>query len=185
MADTSARERILSAATERYYADGIRAVSADRLISDAGVSKVTFYRHFPTKADLVVTYLEQESRREITAIRAQREALPDAKAFLRWYAGRIGEVSCGSGFHGCPFVNARAELTESAHPGWDVIIRHHEWLTAEALDLLTAIGTTDPSTKANQLMLLRDGAMISGRLGKMPEAVTAALIAAGCAVVAA
>ena len=48
----SVRDRILDAATRRYYADGIRAVSADRLIAEAGVSKVTFYRHFPTKDDL-------------------------------------------------------------------------------------------------------------------------------------
>ncbi|MCW2789204.1 MAG: TetR family transcriptional regulator, partial [Aeromicrobium sp.] len=47
------RERILDAAAERYYAEGIRAVSADKLIAAAHVSKVTFYRHFPSKDDLV------------------------------------------------------------------------------------------------------------------------------------
>ena len=54
------RDRILDAATRRYYADGIRAVSADRLIAEAGVSKVTFYRHFPTKDDLITAYLVQQ-----------------------------------------------------------------------------------------------------------------------------
>ena len=58
----SVRDRILDAATRRYYADGIRAVSADRLIAEAGVSKVTFYRHFPTKDDLITAYLLQQAR---------------------------------------------------------------------------------------------------------------------------
>lgn len=57
------RDRILDAATRRYYAEGIRAVSADRLIADAGVSKVTFYRHFPTKDDLITAYLSRQVSR--------------------------------------------------------------------------------------------------------------------------
>src|SRR3954471_13312493 len=81
------RERILDAATRRYYADGIRAVSADRLIAEAGVSKVTFYRHFPTKDDLVTTYLAQQVAAVEDGLTAKRAELPDDPAgVLEWYA---------------------------------------------------------------------------------------------------
>ena len=58
------RARILDAATELIYANGIRSTSADRIIEQAGITKVTFYRHFKTKTDLVVAYLERQSAGE-------------------------------------------------------------------------------------------------------------------------
>src|SRR5215217_8004891 len=85
------RERILDAATRRYYAEGIRAVSADRLIAEAGVSKVTFYRHFPTKDDLIAAYLAQQLAVVEDALTQQRAELTgDPAGVLRWYAESVG-----------------------------------------------------------------------------------------------
>ena len=79
------RERILDAASRRYYADGIRAVSADRLIAEAGVSKVTFYRHFPTKDDLITAYLQQQAAWSEGLLTQKRAELADDPAgVLRW-----------------------------------------------------------------------------------------------------
>ena len=179
------RQRILDAATRRYYSDGIRAVSADRLIAEAGVSKVTFYRHFPSKDDLVVAYLEQLSAREkdsVTAERAKHEG--DPGAVLRWYADTVGELSCAPGFRGCPFINAAAELADVDHPGRKVAIDHRTWLSFQVAELLAEMKVSDASARADQLMMLRDGAMIAGYLGRDPAAVAASLKAAGKAVIA-
>jgi AcrR family transcriptional regulator len=179
----TARERILDAARDRYYAEGIRAASADRLLADARVSKMTFYRHFPTKDDLVVAYLERVAGLERDAVLAQRAAHPgDPAAVLAWYAESVGQLSCGPGFRGCPFINAAAELADPAHPGRRVIAEHRSWLTAQAADLLLALGVSEAQHKAEQLMMLRDGAMMAGYVGGDPESVAGRLLSAGRAV---
>lgn len=171
-----ARERILHAAIERYYADGIRAVSADKLLAAAGVSKVTFYRHFPTKDALIAAYLQVHAERERGAFMAKRAELPgDPAGVLRWYADAIGEASCAPGFRGCPFINAAAELPEDDHPGRTVINEHRAWLTGQIVELLDQLKVSEPVVKAEQLMMLRDGAMVSGYLGRAPEQTAAAL----------
>ncbi|MCW2790421.1 MAG: TetR family transcriptional regulator [Aeromicrobium sp.] len=177
------RERILDAALEQYYAQGIRAVSADKLIAAAHVSKVTFYRHFPSKDDLVAAYLETAAAEEVAAVTTARaEHAGDPSAVLRWYAAMVGGTACRPGFRGCPFINAAAELPKDDHPGRVVIDRHRAWLTDQVAELLTELGVDQPGTRAGQLMMLRDGAMVSGYLGHAPDEVAASLIAAGRAI---
>ena len=183
-ASAPARERILAAASRRFYADGIRAASADRLLAEAGVSKVTFYRHFPTKDDLIVAYLDRVASLQRDAIEAQRAAHPgDPVAVLRWYADALGQLSCGPGFRGCAFINAAAELADPAHPGRLLVSQHRAWLTAQAAELLAEFGADAPEAKAEQLMMLRDGAMMAGYVGHAPESISARLIDAGRAIV--
>src|ERR1700754_1966127 len=74
------RERILAAANEHFYAEGIRAVSADKLIAEAGVSKVTFYRHFPSKDDLVLPYLDSRATLERHVLEQFHDEAGDACA---------------------------------------------------------------------------------------------------------
>jgi AcrR family transcriptional regulator len=178
------RERILDAATRRYYADGIRAVSADRLIAEAGVSKVTFYRHFPTKDDLITAYLTQQVAWSEGLLKQKRAELAgDPGAVLRWYAEGIGTLACAPGFRGCAFINAVAELSQPDHPGHRVVMDHRTWLVGQFAELLTELGIADVDAKAEQLMMLRDGAMVAGYVGRTPEAVAGTLTAAGRAVI--
>src|SRR5215469_372881 len=71
------RERILEAATALFYAQGLRAVSAEKIIDQVGITKVTFYRHFPTKDDLIVAYLERRAQWERDAIGQARQSTDD------------------------------------------------------------------------------------------------------------
>ncbi|WP_188110650.1 TetR/AcrR family transcriptional regulator [Aeromicrobium ginsengisoli] len=177
------RERILDAASRRYYADGIRAVSADRLIAEAGVSKVTFYRHFPTKDELVTTYLAQQVAAVEDSLTAKRAELPDDPAgVLEWYAEAVGSVMCATGFRGCAFINAAAELPHD-HPGSRVVRDHRTWLIGQFRELLDQLGVDDPAGKAEHLMMLRDGAMVAGYVGGSPKAVAATLVTASRAVI--
>ena len=178
------RERILDAAIEHYYADGIRAVSADKLIAAAHVSKMTFYRHFPTKNDLVAAYLAVRADDEQSAVTAKRRELAgDPAGVLRWYAEVVGAASCTPGFRGCPFINAAAEISDPDHPGTAIIQGHRAWLTGQVHELLDELGVEHAGTRAEQIMMLRDGAMVSGYLGRAPEQVADDLVAGGRSII--
>jgi AcrR family transcriptional regulator len=178
------RERILDAATRRYYADGIRATSADRLIAEAGVSKVTFYRHFPTKDDLITAYVTQQvtnAQQQLTAKRA--ELAGDPRAVLHWYAEGVGAFTQSPGFRGCPFINAAAELSSPDHPGHRVVAEHRTWLVVQFAELLRELEVDGADAKAEQLMMLRDGALVAGYVGRTPAGIADTLVAAGRAVI--
>jgi AcrR family transcriptional regulator len=158
------RERIVEAATGLFYAQGLRAVSAEKIIAQVGITKVTFYRHFPTKDDLIVAYLERRAKWERDAIAQAREAAGDAPGVFRILAGAIGAESCRPGFRGCPFINAAAEYADPEHPVRRVVDAHRRWFRQTIQDLLNEINVPDSARAADQLVMLRDGAMVSGYL---------------------
>ncbi|WP_431075526.1 TetR/AcrR family transcriptional regulator [Microbacterium phyllosphaerae] len=161
------RQRILGAANELFYEQGIRATSADRIIEQVGITKVTFYRHFRAKSDLVVAYLEQQSAAE----RAWLESTVhdgDPLATARTVAAGIGAASCSPGFRGCAFINAAAEYPDRDDPVRIAVDVHRGWVLDFFARIAEQSGTGDVGSVANQLMILRDGAMVNGYLGESP-----------------
>lgn len=172
------RTRILDAAAALFYSEGIRAVSADRIIAAAETTKVTFYRYFRTKEDLVVAYLQAQSDR----IRAAAGNLsPDPCTGLAELAQAMGDETCLPGFRGCPFINAAAEFPDADSPVRAVVNEHRQWLHAEVSGRLARLGAADPDALADQLLMLRDGAMVHGYVAD-PAGVTQALVSAGRAI---
>ncbi|WP_155368713.1 TetR/AcrR family transcriptional regulator [Catellatospora vulcania] len=163
-AGTATRARILAAANELFYADGIRATSADRIIEQVGITKVTFYRHFPSKGDLVVAYLEQQAADERAWMQSMRRP-GDPAATLGALAAGIGEASGNPGFRGCAFINAAAEFSDAGDPVRAAIDLHRQWIFDEFASIAADAGSTAPVPVARQLMILRDGAMVNGCLG--------------------
>ena len=181
-AKVSTRERIIEAAVELFYAQGLRAVSADKIIERVGITKVTFYRHFRTKDDLVVAYLERRAERERTDVAATlARADGDVDEALSLFAEAIGAASCAPGFRGCPFINAAAEYAEPDHPVRRTVAVHRRWFKAVLEEMVAPLGLTEPASVADQLVLLRDGAMVSGYLGD-PATVSSSLHRAARAV---
>lgn len=176
------RDRILAAADEFFYAEGIRAVSADRLLAEAGVSKVTFYRYFPTKDDLVLAYLEGRSAVERQAIE-RMHAEAGACDTLIGMAAAIADMSCAPGFRGCPFINAAAEYADPDHPVRRAVAAHRAWFASFLTGLLAELGVEDRATVADQLVMLRDGAMVGGYLGVDAAARTDKIVGAGRAII--
>jgi AcrR family transcriptional regulator len=176
------RERIVDAAADLFYAQGLRAVSADKIIERAGITKVTFYRHFPTKDDLIVAYLERRAAWERGAILGASEAAHgNVDETIRLVSEGIGQEACTPGFRGCPFINAAAEYADADHPVRKVVDDHRAWFRSMLEKLTASIGIQDP-TVAEELMMLRDGAMVSGYLGNADK-VSAALLSASRAVI--
>ena len=161
----SMRARLVDAATELFYAEGLRAVSVDKVIAQAGTTKVTFYRHFKSKDDLVVAHLELRAQLErdgIGAALAHSGGSPD-RAF-RLIAEQLGSMACLPGFRGCPFINAAAEYPDPDSPVRRTVAGHRAWCKAAFADLVGPLGLADPSAVADDLMLVRDGAMVAGYL---------------------
>ncbi|WP_081906712.1 MULTISPECIES: TetR/AcrR family transcriptional regulator [Actinomycetes] len=176
------RERIVDAATELFYAQGLRAVSADKIIERAGITKVTFYRHFPTKDDLIVAYLQRRADWERSAILgASQAAAGDVDETIRLVSEGIGQEACTAGFRGCPFINAAAEYADPDHPVRKVVNDHRAWFRSMLEKMTASIGIDDPAV-ADELMMLRDGAMVSGYLDTADN-VSAALLSASRAVI--
>lgn len=182
-AKVAMRERIVDAASELFYAQGLRAVSAEKIIAQVGITKVTFYRHFPTKDDLIVAYLERRAQWERDAIAGARQAAGHVPEVFRIIAEAIGAEGCRPGFRGCPFINAAAEYADPDHPVRRVVDAHRRWFKQTTQDLLDEIEVPDSARVADQLVMLRDGAMVSGYLSD-PRSVTDALYNAGRAVIA-
>jgi AcrR family transcriptional regulator len=163
-----ARNRILDAATELIYANGIRGTSADRIIEQAGITKVTFYRHFKTKTDLVVAYLERQAAGERSAFETAHHP-GDPVRSLHDIAALIGTASCTPGFRGCAFINAAAETPDAADPVRVVVDGHRRWMRDLFASIGEDAGVASPEKTARQLMMLRDGAMVGGYLGEPEE----------------
>lgn len=158
------RARILAAASELFYAHGIRATSADRVIEQVGITKVTFYRHFRAKSDLVVAYLEQQAAAERTWMQSVRRK-GDPVGTLRTLATDIGAASCRPGFRGCAFINAAAEFSDPDDPARRAVDVHRTWMLDLFAEVAAEAGAEDIDATARQLMILRDGAMVNGYLG--------------------
>ncbi|RIQ18959.1 TetR/AcrR family transcriptional regulator [Jiangella rhizosphaerae] len=178
---STTRGRILAAASELFYAHGIRATSADRIIEQVGITKVTFYRHFRTKGELVVAYLEEQAAAERAWMEGARRP-GDPAGSLRALAAGIGSASCRPGFRGCAFINAAAEFPEPDDPVRVAVGAHRRWMLDRFADIAAEAEVDDVESVARQLMILRDGAMVNGYLGE-PSTVADSLGAAFVAIV--
>ncbi|NUS45960.1 MAG: TetR/AcrR family transcriptional regulator [Mycobacteriaceae bacterium] len=159
---STARERLLDTATRLFYAEGIHTVGIDRIIAAAGIAKATFYRHFRTKDDLVVAYLEHEYARQ----RAMLESVPGTGLdSIVTIFERLGELSRGPGFRGCPFLNAAVEFSDPGHAVRAVVDDYRQWFLGLMSERLRAAGCDQIDDAARALLLTRDGITLSGGLG--------------------
>jgi AcrR family transcriptional regulator len=156
---SAARERLLRTATALFYAEGLHAVGVDRIVTEAAVTRATFYRHFPGKEALVVAYLEGFDR----AVR-ERVAGHAGAELVRAMTEGIGGEICRAGFRGCPFINAAAEHPDPADPVHRAVETHRDWLAGTMRDAFADAGSPEPEEAARRFVMLRDGAMVAGYL---------------------
>lgn len=161
---SEARARLLNAATELFYAEGLHAVGVDRVIAHAQVTRATLYRHFPSKDDLLVAYLTQADEafraRADEARAAERTSADAVRTLGRTITGDIQS----SGFRGCAFLNAAAEYPDPSHPVHLAVLAHRQWFLETMTELFSGIGKIDPEPAARHFVMLRDGAMTAGCL---------------------
>jgi AcrR family transcriptional regulator len=156
----SARERLLAAASQLFHEAGIQATGVDAIIAAAGVAKATFYRHFPSKDDLVVAWLSDERTNWLADVRRVAEARASSPeevipllfdAAAEWF-----EVD---GFRGCPYLNASVEITNQAHPALPVVRAFLDHVAAQMSEIAAAARLPDPERSGLLLKILMSGAI--------------------------
>ena len=164
MPKTQSRQQLLDTAAELFYRDGYRAVGVDALCAVSGVGKMTLYRHFATKEELIVTYLEQSNAQfwkwfeESTA--AAKKPEDKIIAFFQAVEIRVQDSSC----HGCPFLNSVVEFPDPGHPGHQMALANREAVRARFRELAAQAELPHPERLADHLLLLMDGAFMAARL---------------------
>lgn len=171
---STARERILETAFRLFYAHGIRSVGVDLIIAEANVAKATFYKHFRSKEDLVLAYLDQVDGIWSGQLHAAAEAAGPAPADqLVGLFDALTSACRRDGYRGCAFINAAAEA-EVGSPVQARTIAHKQAVLAWVRELSEQAGASDPDGLARALTLLLDGGLASGALDASPEAATGA-----------
>jgi AcrR family transcriptional regulator len=173
----SARERLLAAADELFYHEGVQSVGVDRVVQKAGVAKASLYSLFGSKEELVQAYLDarhDETRKQVertlTRFRTPRERL------LGVFDAQ-GQLFTEPDFNGCAHMTASAEARHGG-PVESANDRFRQWVRTLFTDLAQEAGVADPVELARQLHLLYDGAGVSARMDRDPSAATTARSAA-------
>src|SRR5579862_9516907 len=155
---TPPRERILAAARELFYRDGIRAVGVDAVASAAGTNKMTLYRHFASKDALVAAYLRQLAAEGDSVWREVLEEIPgDPHGQLVALLRRVSQFSDECSGRGCAFANAAVELAERKHPAMRIIEQHKGQMRERLAGLCREAGYAQPARLADEIFLLIEG----------------------------
>ena len=160
-----ARQRILETALVLFYAEGTRAVGIDRIIADANVAKMSFYRHFPSKADLVCAFLEERHKRWMhwfTTRFAERSFRRTPK--LPVVADVLTEWFRGQNFHGCAFIKILAETTAENSRERKIAHAHKEELKLFLTGIAKLDGAKNPAETGSFALLIVEGAIVRAEM---------------------
>ena len=174
----SARERLLAAADELFYAEGVHTVGIDRIIERAGVAKASLYSSFGSKEELVRAYLENRHEIRRKRLLAGLERFDNPRDRLLGVFDVLAELTATPGFRGCAFYNASAESVAEGGAVEQVSNANRAWTRGLFTELSRDAGVPDAPGLADQLMILYDGASVGARMDKRPEAARLARIVA-------
>jgi AcrR family transcriptional regulator len=158
------RERILETAASLFYTQGYRAVGVDKIIADSGVAKMTFYKHFPSKDDLIAAYLQNATDgfwRWIDGVLLEN---PNPKAGLLAMFVAVAKLASSPACMGCAFAHAAGEFPDHNHPAHAVAKAYKQGVLQKLEELSRAAKAKDPVGLAQDLMLVMDGAWAAARM---------------------
>jgi len=159
------RDHILDVAGDLFYQQGIHSVGIEQIVTAAGVTRATLYRHFPGKEALVVAYLEREDAllRAVFEQAEQQAVSPDH--MLESALSGIADDATRHHTRGCPFINASAEFPDPESPVRLVVADHRAWFKQSLIRYLADAGRAAPEDAADALAILRDGVLVGSYLG--------------------
>lgn len=160
----SARKRIFDTASQLFYAKGIRAVGVETIAAEADTTKMSLYRNFPSKDELVAEWLREHDARfwktwEAMASRYPSDPRRQIQAAFALLAKHVADPAA----RGCPMANAAVEITEKEHPARKVIEVHKAKLRSRLMQVCTRMGAPEARLLADQLFLLMEGAQVSAQ----------------------
>lgn len=162
----SKRDELVQKALPIFYRNGFHATGMDMLMAETGISKTSMYKHFRTKEDLILAVLRLRCERfrnwmfrrmEILGTTPQEQLLAMFDALGEWFAE--------DSFQGCLFIKAAGEYQERDHPIHAHSAEHKRLLYAYVKPLAEQAGARDPGLLAEQLLILKEGAIVTAHLG--------------------
>ena len=156
------RDRIMRTASDLFYRHGIHAVGVDTIASEAGTNKMSFYRNFASKDELVAEYLRSEEREgwlfweEIISAHAGNPRLQAESLF-----DMLVQNNCEEDSRGCALANAAVEITEPDHPARPVIEKYKADMRRRFRLLAREMGAREANALGDSLMLLWEGAYVA------------------------
>ncbi|AMO75347.1 transcriptional regulator, TetR family [Pseudomonas citronellolis] len=159
---SSKREQLLNTALELFYREGYHATGIDRILAESGVAKMTLYKHFKSKDELIMAALEERHARTLRRFgdaprRAPREAILAVFDNLHGYLHE-------DGFSGCAFIHAAAEFHDRGHPIHRQAAEHKGFVEAFFRRQLEALGVHEPGKLARQLQYLLEGVLVMAHM---------------------
>ncbi len=159
----SARDRLLAAADELFYNEGIHTVGIDRVIEKAGVAKATLYQAFGNKEGLIRAYLQSRLAARQARINQALAGVETPRERILAVFDSLSRLCREPNFHGCAFVNAAAE-SQPGSAALEVAAESRAWNRELFTGLACAAGAADPEQLSRQLVQLYDGAVVSARM---------------------
>ncbi|MBV8272395.1 MAG: TetR/AcrR family transcriptional regulator [Cupriavidus sp.] len=163
MSTPSARERILDTAARLFYRDGYRATGIDRIIAESGVAKMSLYRHFSSKNDLIFAYLERRHDHWMAWFRDAVARRLAARRNLDVMADALGEWFATEDFRGCSFINMVAEAGGGAGDDprlLDQAVAHKASLEDFIEEIARGLALSGPREVAEEAMLCIEGMIV-------------------------
>jgi AcrR family transcriptional regulator len=154
----------LGTAAQLFYEHGFHAVGVDLIIERAGVAKTTLYRHFNSKDDLIVAYLEDANSRFWVWFDASADPTAEPRQRLIGLFDAVEQLATSPACLGCTFQATASEFPEPDHPGHATALAHKQAVRARLHDLAHDAGAADASGLADALLLLMDGAFAGARM---------------------
>ena len=164
------KEKLFQTAAHLFSQHGYRAIGVDTISSESGIGKMTLYRHYASKDELITAYLKHSDKDFWNYFERSTGDVPTARGKLEAFFEALQGYVTGPTCYGCPFINIASEYPEKEYSGHQVALAHKQTVRARFNELAQEAGALHPESLANSLLLLMDGAYMAARMyGVSPE----------------
>ena len=158
------KDQLFQTAARLFYQHGYRAIGVDTIAAESGIGKMTLYRHYAAKDDLIVAYLRDSNEVFWHNFEQITQDAPTPQAKLLAFFSALQDYAVTPACYGCPFLNVATEYPETDYVGHQVAIEHKQTVRARFNQLAQEAGAHQPELLANALYLLMDGAYMAARV---------------------
>lgn len=158
------KDQAFQTAARLFYQNGYRAVGVDTIAAQSGIGKMTLYRHYPSKDDLIVAYLKDSDALFWNYFEQITQNAPTPRRKLLAFFQALQDYVTTPECYGCPFLNVATEYPDPGYPGHQVALEHKRSVRARFSRLAAEAGAAKPEALADQLLLLMDGAYMAARM---------------------
>lgn len=162
--ETTPKEKLFETAARLFYQHGYRAVGVDTIAAESGIGKMTLYRHYPSKDDLIVAFLKASNEDFWGYFEQSTANAPTARDKLLAFFQALQDYVVSPECYGCPFINVATEYPDTDYAGHQVALEHKLSVRARFNELAREAGARQPEGLANALLLLMDGAYMAARM---------------------